>query len=194
MNHRPPSVPLPQGESEPADGTIRLATPADIPAIHRLVEGAYRGDSARRGWTHEADLLDGQRTDLTALAAILSDPAQRVMVADAGTLVGCVQVTRVDTGLGYLGMLSVDPTMQGGGWGRRLMTAAETLARDQFGASRMEMTVIRQRGELIAWYERCGYRRTGEARPFPLDDPRFGMPRTRDLEFVVLARSLGTKE
>ena len=54
----------------------------------------------------------------------------------------------------------------------------------------MEMTVIANRGELIAWYERRGYVLTGERRPFPLDDPRFGLPKTRDLAFVVLEKPL----
>lgn len=169
---------------------IRLATVADIPALHTLVEGAYRGDRARRGWTHEADLLGGQRIDVAGLETILTDPAQRVLIATAETAIGCVQVTRAGESGAYLGMLSVDPARQAGGWGRRLIDAAETLARDTFGATYMEMTVIRQRSELIAWYERRGYRRTGEERPFPLDDPRFGIPTTRELAFVVLSRSL----
>ena len=52
------------------------------------------------------------------------------------------------------------------------------------------MTVIAQRAELIAWYERRGYARTGEARPFPYGDPRFGEPRRDDLSFLVLEKPL----
>jgi predicted N-acetyltransferase YhbS len=170
---------------------IRLASPADLDALHTLVHRAYRGDAARAGWTHEADLLDGQRTDLGALTAMLEDPSQRVLVAEAeARLLGCVQVSTQDNGTASLGMLSVDPELQAGGLGRALIAAAEETARTAFRARRMEMTVIRQRGELIAYYERRGYALTGEERPFPLTDPRFGLPRRQDLVFVVLAKDL----
>lgn len=172
--------------TEPA---IRAATATDIAALHALVQVAYRGDSARRGWTHEADLLDGQRIDAEGLAALLVDPDQTVLAADdAGVLVGCVQVA-VRGDLAYLGMLTVDPARQAAGLGRRLVAAAEAHARD-LGARHMEMTVIHHRVELIGWYERLGYAATGERRPFPMDDARFGLPRVADLSFVVLARDL----
>ncbi len=170
--------------------TIRHAVAADIPALHALIEGAYRGEGAKRGWTHEADLLGGQRTDEAALAAMLADPAQTLLVReDAGAPAGCVHVTDKGDGRAYLGLLTVDPARQAGGLGRGLIAAAEHHA-VALGARSMEMTVIRQRRELIAWYGRRGYRVTGETRPFPLDDPRFGVAKTRDLVFVVLEKSL----
>ncbi|WP_439471047.1 GNAT family N-acetyltransferase [Brevundimonas sp.] len=173
------------------DPVIRDATPADLEPLHALVESAYRGDSARRGWSHEADLLDGQRTDAQELKTLLADTTQVVLVAEAsGELVGCVVAADKGQGTAYLGMLSVDPDRQAGGLGRRLVGAAEAVARERFGAGRMEMTVIHSRAELIAWYERLGYRLTGERRPFPMQDPRFGLPRVDDLTFVVLTRDL----
>jgi predicted N-acetyltransferase YhbS len=170
---------------------IRPAILADIPALHRLVERAYRGDSARKGWTHEADLLGGQRTDVEALGAMIADPAQRILIAvSEGDLIGCVQVSQKDADIAYLGLLSVDPDIQAGGLGKALIIEAEHTAQSEFAASTVEMTVIRQRGELIAYYERRGYALTGETRAFPLDDERFGLPVTRDLSFVVLAKRL----
>jgi GNAT superfamily N-acetyltransferase len=171
--------------------SFRPAAPDDVPALHRLVESAYRGDSAKAGWTHEADLLGGQRTDAAELTEVIADPARVILLAEVdGVLTGCVQVADQGEGLAYLGLLTVDPARQAGGLGRRLIDAAEAEAVARFGAARMEMTVIRQRSELIAWYERRGYRLTGETRPFPLDDERFGLPQTRELEFVVLERVL----
>ena len=168
---------------------IRPARLADVAALHALVEGAYRGDSARRGWTHEADLLDGQRTDVESLSALLAMPAQTVLLAETDQgLAGCVNVADLG-GRAYLGMLSVDPARQGGGLGRRLVAEAEALARRR-GATVMEMTVISRRVELIAWYERRGYRLTGRRVPFPVHDPRFGIPLCEDLEFVVLEKRL----
>jgi GNAT superfamily N-acetyltransferase len=167
--------------------TFRLATAADVPALHALVERAYRGEAARSGWTHEADLLDGQRTDRQALAAMLADPAQAMLVT-GDPIHGCVALTRRGTHA-YLGMLTVAPDGQARGLGRALLTAAEAHAQG-WGACAVEMTVIRQRTELIAWYQRRGYALTGEVRPFPMDDPRFGLPKRVDLAFVVLEKRL----
>ena len=174
--------------------SFRAASPADIPALHALIESAYRGESARQGWTHEADLLGGQRTDVEALAEIIADPAQTLLLMEeAGALVGCVLVAEKagpqKEKRGYLGMLTVSPSLQSGGYGRRLIDAAEQHARD-FGATAMEMTVIKSRRELIDWYIRRGYADTGREEPFPLDDVRYGLPKTRDLVFVVLAKAL----
>lgn len=169
---------------------LEPASPADLTALHALVESAYRGDSARAGWTHEADLLGGQRTDLTGLAAMLADPAQHLLVLrDGDTLRGCVALAEKGEGTTYLGMLTVDPASQAAGLGRLLLAAAEDHAAADLGANRMELTVIAQRRELIAWYERRGYGLTGEQRPFPTD-PRFGLPKRADLAFVVLAKTL----
>jgi len=163
----------------------------DLTALHALIERAYRGDSARRGWTHEADLLGGQRTDLDALREMHDDPAQRLLLwRDHGVPAACVALTDKGDGLAYLGMVTVDPERQGGGTGRALLDAAERWAADRLGTHRVEMTVIRQRAELIAWYERRGYHLTGEGRPFPYGDERFGKPNRDDLEFVVLEKTL----
>ncbi|PXA89666.1 GNAT family N-acetyltransferase, partial [Nostoc sp. 3335mG] len=163
------------------------ATAADVPVLHLLVESAFRGDSARRGWTHEADLLGGQRTDPAALAEVIDDPDRAILMTDDA--IGCVQISRVAAGLSALGLLAVRPDVQAGGLGRRLVAAAEHYARREQDAGRIEMTVISLRGELIAWYERLGYVRTGETRPFPMDDPRSGLPRV-PLSFLVLERTL----
>ena len=170
---------------------IDPATPADLPALHVLVESAYRGDSARGGWTHEADLLGGQRTDLAALSEQIEDPAQVILVArDEGQLAGCVAIADRGGGTAYIGLVTVDPARQASGLGRQLLTAAERYAALHFAAKRAEMTVISLRTELIAWYQRRDYALTGETRPFPATDPRFGLPARDDLGFVVMAKSI----
>lgn len=173
------------------DMILYRATEKDVPALHALIESAYRGDSAKRGWTHEADLLGGQRTDEAALEDVLANEYAILLVAERdGALIGCVQGTRVSDTHAYLGLLTVDPELQAGGLGRQLIEAIEEAVREQFGVTHMEMTVIKQRAELIAYYERRGYSQTGEMRPFPMDDERFGLPKTRELEFVVLEKVL----
>lgn len=166
------------------DIRITPAAPADASALKDLLEAAYRGDSARAGWNHEADILDDERIGRAELDALLADPAVTILTArDGEALIGCVAVTCKDSALGYLGMLCVLPTLQSGGLGRRLLDAAEDHARE-LGLAAMEMTVIDSRDALIAWYERRGYRHTGETRPFPvLRDP--------PVTFVVLEKPLG---
>jgi ribosomal protein S18 acetylase RimI-like enzyme len=169
--------------------TFRRAREADVPAIVALVESAYRGDASRAGWTTEADLLDGQRTDAAAVVAILRSPASTVLLAEvAGRLVACCQLEQLPAAETYFGMFSVQPGGQGQGVGRQVLAEAERIARDEWSAASMVMTVLAQRAELIEWYERRGYRRTGEQRPFPYGDERFGIPRRPDLVFDVLAK------
>lgn len=171
--------------------TIRDATAADIPDLHRLIESAYRGESSRAGWTTEADLLDGQRTDPADLADILADPTQALLSAwREGDLLGCVLIADRGEGTGYFGMLSIRPTLQGGGLGRKLVGAAHAALADRFGARRVRISVLPQRETLIAWYERLGYRRTPDTLPFPYGNPRFGLPKRDDLYFVVMEHEL----
>lgn len=170
---------------------FRFAEPADVPAIVSLVESAYRGEASRAGWTTEADLLDGQRTDAAAVSTMLSDEGSAILVAESGGLLaGCCKLERQPEATVFFSLFSVPPDRQGQGWGRAILAEAERLARDDWGAQTMAMTVLAQRPELIAWYERRGYRQTGERRPFPYSNTRFGVPKRPDLSFVVLAKSL----
>lgn len=172
--------------------TFRLATSADVADVVRLVESAYRGALSRVGWTTEADLLDGQRTDTDAIADVVASASARILLAtgEDGEVLACCQLDRRDDGVAYFGTFAVQPGLQGAGIGRAVLAEAERQARDEWRSHLMEMTVIAQREELIDWYERRGYSRTGETRPFPYGQPRFGLPRRDDLHFVVLTKKL----
>lgn len=166
-----------------SDLKVRVARHDDLATLQPLIQRAYRGDDARAGWTHEADLLDGERIAIDELEAMVADPAERLLVGfDDDRMVGCVRVADSGGGLAYLGLLCVDPLLQTGGYGKQLIAAAEATAQDEFGADRIEMTVIDKRAELIAFYERRGYARVG-TRDFPVvvDPP---------LHMVVLEKSL----
>ncbi|MEU3191277.1 N-acetyltransferase [Streptomyces sp. NPDC006992] len=170
--------------------TFRRADEADIPALTALVESAYRGEASRAGWTTEADLLDGQRTDPEGVAAVVRDPKSILLVVERdGALVACCQLEHRGAEA-YFGMFAVSPLLQGGGVGRAVLAEAERTVRAEWGTERMRMQVIRQREELIAWYERRGYRRTGELSPFPYGDERFGLPQRPDLAFELLVKPL----
>lgn len=170
--------------------TFRDALATDVNAIVKLVESAYRGDASRQGWTTEADFLDGQRTDPVSVAQIINRADSRVLLGErAGQLLACCHLEKQGDAC-YFGMFSVRPTLQGGGVGKQMLGQAERLARDEWRCTRMEMTVISIRDELIAWYERRGYRRTGKYKPFPYGDARFGIPKRDDLRFELLEKRL----
>ena len=169
---------------------FRAARLADLDAIVDLVTSAYRGDASRAGWTTEADFLDGNRIDAEVLRADIERPRSRVLLAERdGQLLACAHVSE-DDGAGYFGMFSVVPGLQGGGIGKQVLAECERIARDEWRLPAMRMTVIDIRDELIAFYERRGYRRTGILKPFPYGDERFGLPRRDDLRFEVLEKSL----
>ena len=170
--------------------TFRNATVADVDALVRLVTSAYRGDASRAGWTTEADFLDGNRIDADVLRADIERPRSRVVLAERdGALLACAHVAEED-GHGYFGMFAVVPGLQGGGIGKALLAECERIARDDWGLADMRMTVIDIRDELIAFYERRGYRRTGTCKPFPHGDERFGIAKRDDLRFEVLEKAL----
>ena len=169
---------------------FRDATEADVAAIVALVESAYRGDASRCGWTTEADLLEGQRTDPEGVRALIDAAGSRVVLGESGgELVVCAHLERHGD-WAYFGMFAVRPTLQGRRIGDTTIAWCERSARDDWGCRELRMTVISLRRELISWYERRGYGATGETRPFPYGDARFGLPKRDDLEFIVLAKPL----
>lgn len=183
---------------------FRPATLRDVDSVVDLVEGAYRGDRSRAGWTTEADLLGGQRTDPAEVGSAIQDPSVTLLLALAvpggsgsepltswrgQPLSGCLLLRSEAPDRVHLGMFAVCPELQSRGLGSALLAEAERVAR-QRGASFARMTVIEQRRELLAWYERRGYGATGETQPFPYGNPRFGLPRREDLRFVVLQKGL----
>jgi ribosomal protein S18 acetylase RimI-like enzyme len=170
--------------------TIRLAKPDEASAIAALIERAYRGDESKTGWTSEADLLTGPRTTVDEIAALLRDPHARFVVATDGAkdLAACALI-RNEHGSGYFGMFAVRPNIQGSGLGKQMLEAAERQIKDLWRLNAVYMTVINLREDLIAYYERRGYQRTGEEKPFPFDAPNIG-PRRKDFHLVVLRKRL----
>ena len=172
------------------DLSFRIATPEDTPQITDLVNNAYRGENSRQGWTTEADLLAGQRTDEQAVLEILSRPDNCIILClQSDGIIGSVHL-RHEQNRCHLGMFTIRPDLQGQGMGRQFIAYVEGFARDVWGCTTMEMTVIGLRHELLAWYARRGYQPTGEYVDFPYGDERYGLPRRDDLQLLILRKSL----
>lgn len=169
-------------------GTITKATLDDLQELNRLINRAYRGESSKQGWTTEADLLDGIRTSEESLAELINKEDGIILkYVQEERILGCVNLQQQGEHL-YLGMLTVTPDQQDKGIGKQLLFASEQYALDK-GYTSIIMTVITARNELLQWYQRHGYRQTGERKPFPMNDPRFGLPK-QPLEFFVLQKTL----
>lgn len=167
---------------------ISIAAAADITALNILINSAYRGEVSKKGWTTEADLLAGVRINEQYLLDLINKTGAAILVwrNEAGIISGCVYLQK-EPGTFYLGMLTVSPPLQAAGIGRQLLQAAEAYVKKENG-NNISMTVISVRHELIAWYERHGYAKTGETKPFP-KDPAFGIPK-QPLQFVVMKKML----
>ena len=172
---------------------LHRATDDDVPAVAVLMNTAFRGEGDAAGWNSEARYIEGDRTTAALLRDDLAAKPEAALLLcraeGSGSLEGCVWLEPVGAGVWYLGSLTVDPRLQNAGTGRRLLAAAEAWAQAR-GARTIRMTVVNVRDTLIAWYARRGYSPTGEVRPFPYDDQRFGVPRRGDLAFVVIEKVL----
>lgn len=169
---------------------MRVATRDDVPALVGLVNSAYRGESSRAGWATEEHLLGGIRVDEARLQDEMAADGSVVLAHEEdGEIIACVHLERTNDSC-YLGMLTTKPTLQARGLGRAMLAAAEQWAAAHWHSREVHMTVISVRDTLIAWYERRGYERTGETKPFPYGDERWGIPKVDGLEFVVLRKLL----
>lgn len=168
----------------------RPATGSDVSNIVELVHSAYRGESSRNGWTTEADFLDGTRTDTQEVNEIINNADNFILLCEQhGQLMASVHLQKqADTA--YLGMFAVHPAAQNCGIGKALLSMAELMAQQQWQSTRMHMTVITLRTELINWYERRGYQRTGKFKPFPYGIARYGAPKRDDLILEILEKTL----
>ena len=166
---------------------ITKATSEDIPQLETLINSAYRGEESKKGWTTEADLLTGKRINVDGIKKIIDEPNAVILKcckAD-NNLIGCVYLKKNDNKM-YLGMLTVSPTLQAGGIGKKILKASEEYAVEK-NCDMIEMRVVSIRHELIAWYQRHGYHNTGKIIPFP-DDPL--STKTQPLEFIQMEKSL----
>ncbi len=168
---------------------IDIASNQDIPALVALINSAYRGEGSKQGWTTEADLIQGLRTDEDNLAEVINDPATTFLkyTNEEGKIIGCIRLQQQQDRL-YLGMLTVSPALQAQGLGKKMLKAADELALAK-KCRAIFMTVFSVRPELIAWYERHGYQKTGKVIPFEHNE-KFEIV-AQKLEFLELEKLIG---
>jgi ribosomal protein S18 acetylase RimI-like enzyme len=171
------------------DLSFQVADQRQLDLIVSLVNTAYRGEISKLGWTTEAHILGGQRTDAEEIGQLLAEKDSLILLClYQGAAIGTAHLKKRHNGA-YLGMLTIRPELQGRGFGGQFLAAAENKARQRWDANRITMSVITLRHELIAFYQRHGYQRTGRVEEFPRD-PRFGIPRVTNLQFEYLEKIL----
>ena len=172
---------------------FRPAEPADVVALVDLIRSAYRGEASREGWTSEADYVEGDRIDEPQVQEMIGARNSMILVlVENATILACCYLENRDNGTAYLGTFAVRPHAQARGLGQRVLVESERMAKEKYQATRLEISVLSKQDQLIAYYERRGFRRTGEVRPFPTD-PALARPRVDDaLYFIVLEKSLET--
>ncbi|KAF4343603.1 murein transglycosylase [Fusarium beomiforme] len=186
--------------------TFRPATPKDVAPLLSLIISAYRGQESRAGWTTEADLLADERISSDDLLSKITDPKGVILMVFTNTspsetsketncdsaprLVGCCEVLQKDEERAYFGLFAVSPKLQAGGIGKQVLQYAENYAARNWGTKIMTMWVIWTRKELIDWYARRGYVKTGEKSPFPYEGLVNGKALRDDLYFDHLEKVL----
>lgn len=168
---------------------FRLANTADAPKIVGLVNSAYRGESSRAGWTTEAELLEGVRTHDDEIAELINTPRSIILIGLVGEEIIASMHLQLVSDAAFLGMFAVKPTVQTAGVGKAMMAEAETVVKREWAAKKILMDVISVRAELIAFYERRGYVRTGKLNDFPVSKDLW-TPKAKDLMLARMEKNL----
>jgi ribosomal protein S18 acetylase RimI-like enzyme len=166
---------------------LRIACEADAEDIAALVNRAYRPGPQEAGWTHEANLVSGDRTTVPQVLGMLQKPSTVLLLCDGANAVACVHVQGHPSDTAYIGMLATDPKLQAQGLGKQMLRHAEKYAAEHFKALAFKMSVLSSRPELLAFYERRGYVQTGEAEEYPLS-AGVGQPLLSDMHLLLLAK------
>ena len=175
---------------------FKTATNQNAQEIANLVNSAYRGEYSQQGWTTEASLLGGQRTDAESLQRLIDSPLNQIEIAyeaESQSIIGSVHLIQEIPDTLYFGMLTVEPRAQAKGLGKIILKHVENIAL-RYGLKRIRFTVIPNRTELVAFYQRRGFNATGKSEPFPEQDPKFGLPKVEGLILLEYDKMIPSNE
>jgi len=163
----------------------------DAAAVATLINTCFRGEASRAGWTTEADILDGKRTTSGEIASVIRRRDAFVLLGvlndEVVAAVCCEQQMIAGKQTAHFGKVSVKPSLQNKGYGKDLIHAAEAMTKREWRVLGFHMSVISLRTELIAYYERLGYERTGELEAFP-ENPTLWQPKVEGLTLAYLVK------
>ncbi|MBM5573265.1 GNAT family N-acetyltransferase [Deefgea sp. CFH1-16] len=165
---------------------FRIAVELDAEAIAQLVNRAYRPRSIAKGWTHEAALISGDRTNCEQIKKLFQPQSAILLLCEDTEIVACVHVERRDEAA-YIGMLSTDPLCQAQGIGKQMLTSAEQYAVANFKSDVLKISVLSSRPELQAFYERRGYLLSGHVEDYPVA-AGVGQPKVNGLHVVGMEK------
>lgn len=167
------------------DNRLKSPNTDDATELCDLVNSAYRGE---QGWTKETDIVSGERTNTQDIKALILNPKSHLLVATENkNITACVCIEKKDN-QAYIGLLAVNPAYQNKGIGKKILHLAERYAVKQLYTNKLVMVVITQRTELISFYERRGYKRTGEIEEYPIS-LNVGMPMVEGLTIEYLTKN-----
>lgn len=172
---------------------FRIATLDDAPQLHAMVESAFRAEDSRQDWTADMKLGECFRLDIKEVITQINKPDGEILMAidNNNALVGSVDVFKRSDDLARISMLAVDQSYQRGGIGRQVLAYAEDYCQKTWGVNKLGLNALSTRRELIMWYMRRGYEKTGETWPFPRDRvTELDLP--EDLCFVELEKDVTT--
>jgi len=166
---------------------IRVAEATDVQAIVQLVNQAYRPNTGAVGWTHESNWVSGGRTSVDQVMDLLLKPDSMILLKSVNSaIVACVHIEKHGS-ISDIGMLAVNPSQQATGIGKQMLAHAEHYARTEYGAKKFAMLVISSRIELIAFYLRRGYKKTGVLMDYPIT-AGVGIPKYSGMTIEVLEK------
>ncbi|HXH75000.1 MAG TPA: GNAT family N-acetyltransferase [Bacteriovoracaceae bacterium] len=168
--------------------TFINAIPADAVEISNLLNSAYRGEGSKVGWTTEADLVSGERTDAVKIESLIKEAGSHFILCidiESKYIIGCVHVKQENSETAYFGMLAVRPNLQANGIGKALIRQVQEFAISK-DHKQIRITVINLRDEILAFYNRLGFMFTGREEVFPLGD----LVKVKGLKLLELIKKL----
>lgn len=165
---------------------FKTATIEDAQAITILVNSAYRPTDDIKGWTHESELISGERTHVEQVSRLFRDNSYVLVAVENDHIVSCVHLD-IDGSSAHIGMLATHPELQGLGCGKQMLSYAEGFASKNFSVRKYVMNVLLARKELLAFYIRRGYIATGLTYEYPIS-ANVGSPKVTNLQVGVLEK------